>query len=354
MFPSRDRHRLKTANVASLSLVEDKDAAPSPLPRPDGDNSIQTSPAAVRPIVTTDAGMLHALRLAELVAPSVATVLIQGETGTGKEVLARYIHSRSPRAQGPFVAVNCAAVPDGLLESELFGHERGAFTGAVIRKLGKFELAHQGTLLLDEIGEMPLGLQAKLLRVLQEREVDRVGGQTSVQVEVRVIATTHRSLRQEVAAGRFREDLYYRLHVFPIWLPPLRQRLGDIPFLARHFVRMSSVRSGLPEATITDAALAVLGRRAWKGNVRELENAMERAFLLACGGPIKARHVQDDEEVPVMEPGSLSLQELEREHILSILASVNGKRTAAAKLLGINVGTLRNKLRLYGRSAGAG
>lgn len=343
MGPSREGRRLKTGHVPPLSLVVDEESV----------QARQAPTFPVRPIVTADAGMLQALRLAALVAPSVATVLIEGESGTGKEVLARYIHNRSPRAAGPFVAVNCAALPDGLVESELFGHEQGAFTGAVIRKLGKFELAQHGTLLLDEISEMPLSLQVKLLRVLQEREVDRVGGHTSVQVEFRVVATTHRSLRREVAAGRFREDLYYRLHVFPVRLPPLWQRPGDIPLLARHFVQVSSARNGLPAAILTEGALAVLGQRGWKGNVRELEHAIERAVLLACGGRIEARHVQDEDEAPAGPAGPVPLREVEREHILRTVASVEGGRTAAARALGISVGTLRNKLRIYGQSARA-
>ena len=331
-----------------------------------------------RSILTEDPGMVRLLGMAEVVAMSQATVLIHGESGTGKELLARFIHSRSPRAHRPFIAVNCAALPDGLLESELFGHERGAFTGALVRKLGKFEMAHTGTLLLDEISEMDLGLQAKLLRVLQEREVDRIGGREPVRVDIRVIATTNRSLRTEVDRGRFREDLYYRLNVFPILLPPLRERRPDIPVLARHFVEAAAARNGLPVPVLSEAAAEVVCARPWKGNVRELENVVERAVLMASAGTIQPEHFQFDESQspgvspvttargsladtrPALPPASSagassaadassggSLWEMERELIFKTLAKVNGNRTHAAKVLGISIRTLRNKLREY-------
>jgi two-component system response regulator FlrC len=319
---------------------------------------LESEPAS-RPILGEDPNMTKVLALAEGVAASQATVLIQGESGTGKEVLARLIHSRSPRARRPFIAVNCAALPDGLLESELFGHERGAFTGAMVRKLGKFEMAHNGTLLLDEISEMNLGLQAKLLRVLQEREVDRIGGRDPVQVNIRVIATTNRSLRQEVEQGRFREDLYYRLNVFPITLPPLRERPRDIALLARHFVKLTAGRNGVTAPPLSEAAIAVLQGRPWKGNVRELENAVERAVLLAAGQTIEPEHFQVEAEatraalaLPQVGPepsvpGNGSLWEMERELIMKTLGRLNGNRTHAAKALGISIRTLRNKLREY-------
>nr|MBI3612541.1 sigma-54-dependent Fis family transcriptional regulator [Nitrospirota bacterium] len=327
-----------------------------------------------RSILTEDPGMVRLLGMAEVVAMSQATVLIHGESGTGKELLARFIHSRSPRAHRPFIAVNCAALPDGLLESELFGHERGAFTGALVRKLGKFEMAHTGTLLLDEISEMDLGLQAKLLRVLQEREVDRIGGREPVHVDIRVIATTNRSLRAEVDRGRFREDLYYRLNVFPILLPPLRERRPDIPVLARHFVEAAATRNGLPVPVLSEAAAEVVCARPWKGNVRELENVVERAVLMASAGTIQPEHFQFDESqgvgvsqvteagvgapagIPAAPAGAAvaavassggSLWEMERELIFKTLAKVNGNRTHAAKVLGISIRTLRNKLREY-------
>lgn len=305
-----------------------------------------------RAILTQDPGMIRLLSTLESVAASQATVLVNGESGTGKELLARFIHSRSPRAHRPFIAVNCAALPDGLLESELFGHERGAFTGALIRKIGKFEMAHNGMLLLDEIGEMTMGLQAKLLRVLQEREVDRVGGRDPVPVNIRVIATTNRMLYREVEQNRFREDLYYRLNVFPITLPPLRERLADIPILARHFAAAAASRNGLPQPVLSDGALAHLQGLPWKGNIRELENVMERAVLLAGQGSILAEHCPvevRDAALPlvVQPPGNGSLWEMERELIFKTLARVKDNRTHAAKELGISIRTLRNKLREY-------
>lgn len=314
--------------------------------------------ASSRPLLTEDPGMARLLGIAEVVATSQATVLIHGESGTGKELLARFIHSRSPRAHRPFIAVNCAALPDGLLESELFGHERGAFTGALVRKLGKFEMAHTGTLLLDEISEMNLGLQAKLLRVLQEREVDRIGGREPIHVDIRVIATTNRALRAEVDQGRFREDLYYRLNVFPILLPPLRERRADIPVLARYFVGAAAVRNGLPAPALSEAAIAILMDRPWKGNVRELENTVERAVLMASSGTILPEHFRLEENgpavIPVTQPaghaggsGGGSLWEMERDLIFRTLAGVKDNRTHAAKVLGISIRTLRNKLREY-------
>ncbi len=313
-----------------------------------------------RVILSQDPGMIRLLSTVEGVAASQATILISGESGTGKELLARFIHSRSPRAHRPFVAVNCAALPDGLLESELFGYERGAFTGAMMRKQGKFEMAHNGTLLLDEISEMNLGLQAKLLRVLQEREVDRIGGREPVTVNIRVIATTNRNLYREVEAGRFREDLFYRLNVFPITVPPLRERPSDIAFLARHFAKAAATRNALMFTSITEAAVAALQRLTWKGNVRELENAMERAVLLANGGAILPEHVATDlsAQSPSVVPtpaaegaasdrGNGSLWEMERELIFQTLARTKDNRTHAAKELGISIRTLRNKLREY-------
>jgi two-component system response regulator FlrC len=325
------------------------------------DEGLQTGPSAQptesRAMLTQDPGMVRLLSTIEGVAASQATVLIHGESGTGKELLARFIHTRSPRAHRPFIAVNCAALPEGLLESELFGHERGAFTGALIRKIGKFEMAHTGTLLLDEISEMNLPLQAKLLRVLQEREVDRIGGRNPVPVNIRVIATTNRALYREVEGGRFREDLYYRLNVFPITVPPLRERLIDIPLLAKHFAAQSAMRNELTTPTLSEGALSHLQRLPWKGNVRELENVMERAVLLAGGGPILPEHcpaeMSDETARPALrpqQPANGSLWEMERELIFKTLARVNDNRTHAAKELGISIRTLRNKLREYRES----
>jgi two-component system response regulator FlrC len=329
----------------------------------------ETGRTPSRPVVTQDPGMQRVLSMAEVVATSQATVLILGESGTGKELLARFIHGRSPRAHGPFIAVNCAALPEGLLESELFGYERGAFTGAMVRRIGKFEMAHGGTLMLDEISEMALGLQAKLLRVLQEREIDRVGGRSPVQIDIRVVATTNRSLRQEVEAGRFREDLYYRLNVFPITVPPLRARATDIPLLAQHFVPAACQRNGLSVVPISEEALRFLTARAWPGNVRELENAVERAVLLARGKPIEAQHFHLEEVSAGPDRPCLlshtapaqcetagaggSLWGMERELIMNTLASVGGNRTHAARRLGISIRTLRNKLREYRQLSGA-
>ncbi len=330
------------ANLTSRSL-DDTGASPAPIDQ--------------RSILTQDPGMVRLLSTVEGVAASQATILINGESGTGKELLARFIHGRSPRAHRPFIAVNCAALPDGLLESELFGHERGAFTGAIMKKIGKFEMAHTGTLLLDEISEMNMGLQAKLLRVIQEREVDRVGGREPVSVNIRVIATTNRSLYHEVEQGRFREDLYYRLNVFPITVPPLRDRPADIPLLARHFVAVSAARNSVPLPMVSSEAYAMLQERRWKGNVRELQNVMERAVLLAGKEPILSMHVQLDsggEPVSSNPPSSApqpsgngSLWEMERNLIFQTLTRVRENRTHAAKELGISIRTLRNKLREY-------
>ncbi len=300
--------------------------------------------------LTRDPKVLQTLKMLDMVAGSSATILIQGESGTGKEVLARHIHRKSTRAHQPFVAINCAALPEGLLESELFGYEKGAFTGALTRRAGKFELAHQGTLLLDEIGEMSLGLQAKLLRVLQEREVDRLGSRQPISVDVRVIVTTNRNLAQEVQAGRFREDVYYRLSVMPFTLPPLRDRPEDIQLLAEQFALRSFRRNRRPWKGISDEAMMYLRSRPWRGNVRELENVIERGVLLADNGPLQVEHFQFDE--PALTSGATSLPtgtiwEMERDLILRTLEAHNGNRTHAAKTLGISIRTLRNKLREY-------
>ncbi len=300
--------------------------------------------------LTRDHKVLQTLNMLELVANSAATILIQGESGTGKEVLARHIHRISPRAQQPFVAINCAALPEGLLESELFGYEKGAFTGALARRCGKFELAHQGTLLLDEIGEMSLGLQAKLLRVLQEREVDRLGSRHPVQVDVRVIATTNRNLAQEVQTGRFREDVFYRLSVMPFTLPPLRERVEDIQLLAEEFTIRSFRRNRRSGGGISDEAMRYLKSRPWRGNVRELENVIERAVILAGNGPLQLEHVRSEERAllqPTVEQPMGTIWEMERDLIMRTLERHDGNRTHAARTLGISIRTLRNKLREY-------
>jgi len=307
--------------------------------------------------LTRNTQILRTLKMLEAVASSQATILIQGESGTGKEVLAQYVHRISPRALHPFIAVNCAALPDGLLESELFGYEKGAFTGALARRSGKFELAHQGTILLDEIGEMSLGLQAKLLRVLQEREVDRLGSRHPTSVDIRVIATTNRHLLQEVQAGRFREDVYYRLSVVPIHVPPLRERPEDIPLLAEYFTKRSFQRNHRTGGGITDEALNYLKTRPWRGNVRELDNVIERAVLFAESGPLRLEHVSIEEPfLPsqgLMAPSG-SIWEVEHDLILRTLEQHGGNRTHAAKTLGISIRTLRNKLREYRELRGNG
>ncbi len=291
--------------------------------------------------------------LARRVAASDCTVLISGESGTGKEVLARYIHKTSPRSQQPFVAVNCAAIPDNMLEAMLFGYERGSFTGAHAANPGKFELAQHGTILLDEITEMPLALQAKLLRVLQEREVERLGGRHSIALDVRVLATTNRSLRAEVAAGRFREDLYYRLNVFPLQISPLRSRRDDVlPLAMRLLNRRSRPGSRIP-ALSADAAHRLL-TYSWPGNVRELDNVMQRALVLASDQLIDAEHIHFEQEVlPLIAAAPMgatapalfdSLEMAERGLIIDALQVGNGNRRVAAERLGISQRTLRYKL----------
>ncbi|HKS56755.1 MAG TPA: sigma-54 dependent transcriptional regulator [Steroidobacteraceae bacterium] len=288
-------------------------------------------------------------RLAELarrVAASDCTVLIAGESGTGKEVLARFIHRNSPRADRPFVAVNCAAIPENMLEAILFGYERGAFTGAHAAHPGKFEQAQGGTLLLDEVTEMPLGLQAKLLRVLQEREVERLGGRVPVALDVRVLATTNRNLRGEVAAGRFREDLYYRLNVFPLTTAPLRERRDDVLPLAMHVLN-ARCRPGERIPALSAEAAHVLLTHAWPGNVRELDNVMQRALILASGPVIDAEHIHIEESnaSAAADPAlAESVSAAERDLILAALRTDHGNRQAMAKRLGISPRTLRYKL----------
>ena len=310
-------------------------------------------------LIFADPAMAAAVRRAEQVAAADASVLITGESGTGKEILARHIHRRSRRAGGPFVALNCAAIPENLLESELFGHEKGAFSGALARRVGKFEAADGGTLLLDEIGEMDVRLQAKLLRAIQEREIDRVGGARPVRVNVRLLATTNRDLTAEVAKGRFREDLYFRLDVVALRIPPLRERRGDIAVLAAHFASVYAGVNGLPPRPLAPTALARLAAHTWRGNVRELENAVHRAVLLADGDMIDAEaielhgdaapHVRADGAAPggVSALVGRSMAEVERDLILHTLHHTSGNRTHAATILGISIRALRNKLRDY-------
>jgi two-component system response regulator FlrC len=307
-----------------------------------------------RALIAEDPASRALIELATRYAQADAPVLLSGESGTGKEVVARFLHRAGRRAARPFISVNCAAIPEQLLESELFGHERGAFTGAVARRIGKFEEAHGGTLLLDEITEMDLRLQAKLLRALQEREIDRVGGQRPVPVDIRVIATTNRDLAGAVAAGRFRADLMFRLAVLELELPPLRARPGDLAPLARHFARKFALLNGLPERPLAADALGALARHDWPGNVRELENRIHRAVLLASGPAIDAAALGPLRAGPPRPPaggdpdGALvgrTVAEVERRLIHETLAHTAGNRTRAAALLGISIRTLRNKLR---------
>lgn len=304
------------------------------------------------PLLTRNKKMIEIIILCQKIAPSKATVLLQGESGTGKELLARYIHSLSPRNRGPFVAVNCASLPETLLESELFGHEKGAFTGAIAKKVGKFELAHGGTILLDEVSEMNTFLQAKILRVLQESEVDRIGGHHPIPIDIRVIATTNRHLESRVQKGDFRDDLYYRLNVVNFKIPPLRERPEDIPLLAEHYLKFYAQNYGRAVENISSAALAWLQNQEWKGNVRELKNKIEYAVLITDKNFLDVEDFVEKGALPaephVLPPlDSLCLKDMERRLILKTLETTQGNRTQAAKVLGISIRTLRNKLNEY-------
>ncbi len=362
--------------IAAVVPARKESAAPVPSSTLGGRKPEQKGPR----IVGSTPAIARVLALAKRVARSKATVLVSGESGTGKEMFARYLHAESDRADKPFIAVNCAALPEHLLESELFGHEKGAFTGAIARKLGKFELADGGTILLDEISEMDPGLQAKLLRVLQEGEVDRVGGMETVAVDVRILATTNRDLESWVKEGKFRQDLFFRLNVIPLRLPSLRERGEDIMSLARFFADMYTREYRLPPALFSQEAVDWLNGYDWPGNVRELQNLMERAVLLCGGSPIGSQHFLLDPDAwplfaeeaaesppsgnapaesenaapaPAAAPGEafsgavIPLHEMERLMIIKGLEHTQGNRTQAADLLGISVRTLRNKLNEY-------
>ncbi|WP_281032298.1 sigma-54 interaction domain-containing protein [Parvibaculum lavamentivorans] len=319
-------------------------------------------------LIFQDPKMASVVKLADQVATSEASILITGESGTGKEVMARYVHSHSLRRDKPFISVNCAAIPENLLESELFGHEKGAFTGAVARRIGKFEEADGGTLLLDEISEMDIRLQAKLLRAIQEREIDRVGGKTPVKVNIRIIATSNRNLQAEARAGRFREDLFYRLNVVNLQLPPLRERSADVLALADHFAVRYAKTNGLSPKPISVEARRFLTRHQWAGNVRELENTMHRAVLLTTGSEIDVEAIRLPDGTR-LEDAALdgvaykaasaaeaasrafvgkTVAEVEQDLILQTLDHCLGNRTHAANILGISIRTLRNKLKEYG------
>ena len=291
------------------------------------------------------------LRNIRVVAPTGATVLVQGETGTGKELIAQALHDLSERSKQPFVKVNCAAIPATLLESELFGHEKGSFTGAFAQKLGRFEMAHKGTLFLDEIGEMPLELQPKILRAIQEQELERVGGNRTIHVDIRIIAATNRNLKQMVEEGKFRSDLYYRLHVFPLNVPSLRERRGDIPLLTHYFVQKHAQRMGRNIETIPTSALEALTRYDWPGNIRELQNVLERAVILTHGNSL---HVEMSElkanADTVYSRHSEASQASERDRIIKALAEANGQvggPNGAAARLGLKRTTLQSRMRKY-------
>ena len=312
-------------------------------------------------MIAHDEHMLSVIRLAEQVAPSEASIMVTGESGTGKELMARHIHAKSRRSDKRFVAVNCAAIPETLLESELFGHEKGAFTGAVARRIGKFEEANGGTLLLDEISEMDVSLQAKLLRAIQEKEIDRIGSSNPVKIDVRIIATSNRKIEEEVSRGNFREDLYFRLNVMNLRMPSLAERPDDIPILAEFFARKYAEANSVPDRPISDSVMNMLKAHSWPGNVRELENTMHRSVLLATGSTIdtNAFVLQDTlgtsggGEAASGSGGTAELligrtvADVERQLIINTLDHCLGNRTHAATILGISIRTLRNKLKLY-------
>ncbi|HVY57600.1 MAG TPA: sigma-54 dependent transcriptional regulator, partial [Xanthobacteraceae bacterium] len=360
-----------TSNDARAAVAAIHAGAKEYIPLPPDPEMIAAVLAAVaddtRELVYRDDAMAHVIKLAQQIAPSDASVLITGESGTGKEVVARYVHARSNRARAPFISVNCAAIPEALLESELFGHEKGAFTGAIARRIGKFEEASGGTLLLDEISEMDVRLQAKLLRAIQERVIDRVGGTRPVPVDIRIIATSNRNLGEAVREGTFREDLLFRLNVVNLKIPPLRDRPADVLELAQHFAKMYAEANGMPVRPISAEAKRQLTLNRWPGNVRELENTIHRAVLLATGDEIgpdailspDGERLDQAKKPPAVAHAALAAEQVtralvgrtvadvERDLILETLKHCLGNRTHAANILGISIRTLRNKLNEY-------
>src|SRR5712692_7263448 len=360
-----------TSNDARAAVAAIHAGAKEYIPLPPDPELIAAVLAAVtndaRELIYRDETMAHVVKLAQQIAPSDASVLITGESGTGKEVIARYLHGRSNRARAPFISVNCAAIPENLLESELFGHEKGAFTGAVARRIGKFEEATGGTLLLDEISEMDARLQAKLLRAIQERVIDRVGGGKPVPVDIRIIATSNRNLVEAVRTGTFREDLLFRLNVVNLKIPPLRERPADVLELAQHFIKKYSDANGVVPRPLSAEARRTLVLNRWPGNVRELENTIHRAVLLAAGDEIgidgiltpDGTRLDQAKNPPAVAHAALAAEtvtralvgrtvaDVERDLILETLKHCLGNRTHAANILGISIRTLRNKLNEY-------
>ncbi len=336
-----DPQLIDSAFDKAIREIQQKQRTPEPNAR-----------GAMKNIITEDPRLIATLGIAKKVAPSSASILITGESGTGKELLASFIHHNSNRTADPYVAVNCAALPEQLAESELFGHEKGAFTGAVSRKIGKFESAGKGTLVLDEITEMAMTLQAKLLRALQEREIVRLGNNRPVAVEARVVAISNRSMKKAVGEGVFREDLFYRLNVIPLTIPPLRERKDDIPLLADYFLKRFSKQNSKAMTVISDGAMQSLIRHDWPGNVRELENTIQRGVLIGSGNTLQQQDLILEETLsnPSQRPSlsaGVTVREMEKELIFNTLESVNDNRTHAAKMLGISIRTLRNKLNEY-------
>ena len=342
---ARERRRARDAHARAAALDEDRAREAGPLGLVGGSDALARVREQVRKVAATD-----------------ATVLVLGESGTGKELVARAIHEASRRQGRPFVPVSCAALPEGLLESELFGHEKGSFTGATRRKIGRFELADGGTLFLDEVGELPPAIQVKLLRVLQERRFERVGGEETLEVDVRLVSATHRDLKARAAAGAFREDLYYRLAIVPLTLPPLRDRPGDVAVLAAHFLEKHAGRLGRQLSGFDPEALALLGRYGWPGNVRELENAVQQAMVFAEGPLVRAHDLPPAlRDAPAGLPvptGERALPEilddLERRLVADAYARARGVKAEAARLLGVKPSALYYKLEKYGIGGAAG